>query len=408
MKIGAFAKKNNVSIDTLRHYMEINLLIPLKSGSQYDFDDNCQRDMDEIQDLKALRFSLKEIRKLIDYFRLSGVTTSDYNKYRMEQLLEKKNALVNEEQEIKHALSGIDLRLQVIENTPTIETCHMGIHIGLMQYLGCPKCGSSPLALNSHAISSNMVFHGSLDCSCGHSLVIDNGILIGETYVEDLYNADFNLNDYIEKTGEDIIANIRKSISWLDSTVEDDDFKDGLVMEIGSGSGFFIKSAYSKIEKSRFYIAIDHDITRHRFLKAHIEATGQNLPIQFICCDYRNIPLKKSCVDILVDFAGTSNIAFDTPEFMLDSVEHHLKDNCILMASYVIFTKFSIDHFLALENRAYFNKDLILENLVEHEFNIESLLESNPHKYGGPFEDYFTEKDEVYRMFLYAKRKSIG
>ena len=54
------------------------------------------------------------------------------------------------------------------------------------------------------------------------------------------------------------------------------------------------------------------------------------------------------------------------------------------------------------------SKDLILENLVEHEFNTESLLESNPHKYGGPFEDYFTEKDEVYRMFLYAKRKSIG
>lgn len=408
MKIGAFAKKNNVSIDTLRHYMEINLLLPLKNGSQYDFDDNCQRDMDEIQDLKTLRFSLKEIRNLIDYFRLSGVTSNDYNKYRSEQLLEKKNLLINEEKEIKHALSAIDLRLQALKNIPTIETCQMGIHIGLMPYLSCPKCGNSPLTLNCHAISSNMVFHGSLDCSCGHSLIIDDGIIIGETYVEDLYETDIDLDDYIEKTGEDIIANIRKSISWFDSTIEDEAFRDSLVMEIGSGSGFFIKSAYSQIEKSRFYIAIDHDISRHRFLKAHIEATGQNLPIQFICCDYRKIPIKESCVDVLVDFTGTSNIAFDTPEFMLDRVDHHLKETCILMASYIIFNKFSVDHFLPLENRGYFKKDLILENLDQHKFTTENLLEGNPHKYGGPFEDYFTEKDQVYKVFLYAKRKSMG
>jgi DNA-binding transcriptional MerR regulator len=404
MKIGAFAKKNNVSIDTLRHYMEINLLLPLKNGSQYDFDDNCQRDMDEIQELKALRFSLKEIHMLIDYFRLSGLTDKDYKKYISKELLKKKNDLLIERSDLTTAIIKIEEQIEQLEAIAITPTSAFGIHIGMIIHLACPVCKKSPLNLDCRAIDNNMIYEGSLHCSCGHQLIIKDGILIGESHVRELYQVNIKLDDYIKETGDEIIANIRKSIDWFNDTISPASFTNKCVLEIGSGSGFFIRSAGNHIKNAQYYIAIDHDITRHRFLKEQLEASGQSLPIQFICCDYKKIPLKSEWADILIDFTGTSNIAFDTPEFMLNHANYYLNKNCALMASYIIFDKFSTEHFLPLENRFFFSKSYISSQIEKHGFKISNQLDGYVQKIGGPYENYFGEKDKVYKSFIYAKR----
>ena len=49
MRIGAFAKKNNISFDTVRHYIELGLILPVKEhGGQYQFDNICQENIEEI------------------------------------------------------------------------------------------------------------------------------------------------------------------------------------------------------------------------------------------------------------------------------------------------------------------------------------------------------------------------
>ncbi|MCU5518479.1 methyltransferase, partial [Bacillus wiedmannii] len=48
MKIGKFGEVNNISIDTIRHYMDLSLIIPERKGSHYFFDEYCQTDLELI------------------------------------------------------------------------------------------------------------------------------------------------------------------------------------------------------------------------------------------------------------------------------------------------------------------------------------------------------------------------
>lgn len=71
MRISSFAKKFNVSIDTIRYYMNLGLLIPVKTGTYYDFDQTCEDDMKIITELKSFEFTLNEIREIIDLKRIT-------------------------------------------------------------------------------------------------------------------------------------------------------------------------------------------------------------------------------------------------------------------------------------------------------------------------------------------------
>lgn len=44
MKIGEFAKKHDVTIDTVRHYINEGLLTPLRDNTQYSFSEIDDRD----------------------------------------------------------------------------------------------------------------------------------------------------------------------------------------------------------------------------------------------------------------------------------------------------------------------------------------------------------------------------
>ena len=404
MKISVFAKKNNVTVDTIRHYIDIKLLLPLKDGGQYNFDQQAQRDLDEITKLKALRFSLKEIQTIIDYKRLSNLPATAYKNH----LLDCYSHQLAHLKEEKEALQdGIDSLEELLLHTKKIENKQetLGVHLNLIPYLLCPNCQSASLNLESNCIKNNMIIEGRLVCTCGNSLSIQDGILLGKGHFDSNYHEEFVLSDYIKGTDPQLISNIRKGMNWFHKNIKEDTFKDKVLLDLGSGSGFFVRGAIERIQSSKCYLAIDHDMGRHRHLKKILETSGITIPIQFICCDFNSIPLKLDCIDIIIDSSGTSNYGFDHDTFLLDLVQPLVKRDSMLIGTYIIFEKFSINHPLPLNHRHLFDKEQILTNIEANHYHIYASDQGACYNEESPQEDYFSKDDLVSNIWLCAQKR---
>ncbi|MDK2807355.1 MAG: hypothetical protein PWP24_84 [Clostridiales bacterium] len=93
MRIGSFVKKNHTTIDTIRHYIELGLLLPEKSGAVYDFDERCQDDLEEIFSFKEMGFSLQDIKFILYFKRLAKLTSYQEDDYFSQLFHNKQNEL---------------------------------------------------------------------------------------------------------------------------------------------------------------------------------------------------------------------------------------------------------------------------------------------------------------------------
>lgn len=64
MQIGEFSKKTGLTIDTLRYYNKIGLLVPQKAGSRRCYTEGDLEKVNIIKKLKNLYFTLDEIKML--------------------------------------------------------------------------------------------------------------------------------------------------------------------------------------------------------------------------------------------------------------------------------------------------------------------------------------------------------
>ena len=72
MKIGEFAKKHQVTVDTVRHYINEGLLTPLRENTQYNFSEIDDGVMDTILLLKSMNFRLDEMKAYENFYILNS------------------------------------------------------------------------------------------------------------------------------------------------------------------------------------------------------------------------------------------------------------------------------------------------------------------------------------------------
>lgn len=61
MKIHEFAEKNAISVRTVRYYVQMELLAPVKTGGQMDFSEAEFARLKKIEEMKEAGYQLKEI-----------------------------------------------------------------------------------------------------------------------------------------------------------------------------------------------------------------------------------------------------------------------------------------------------------------------------------------------------------
>lgn len=405
MKIGKFAAINNLSIDSIRHYSDIGLIIPQKQGGQYNFDERCQKDLEDILELKAMGFTLGEIKSIFYFKRLGNLANyQEGNGYR-EIFNNKFKQVSNEIEKLEKRKSILGEKLIELASNEMGKYTKLGVDIKSLNIFRCNKCGRE-MNLAEGNVCDNQVIKGKLRCGCGEEYVIDDGIVLVNTQESaGIRKISYeHLSEYINDTSSEYIDNICKSMEWMYNRIDFNELADKTVLDLGSGLGFYTRLIYSDLPDSTFYLTVDHDLGVQRFLKGILEMLGYKKNIIFICSDFLEIPIKRNSIDVLFDIGGTSNYSFEHEEFLLKHMERYVKKECLLLGQYILFKNFSEHSLIDKKVRKNFLIDNIKKEIKALKYMMIDDTQSNYIESGGKYEDYFISGEKVYGYLYKGKR----
>ncbi len=408
MKIGTFAKTNKLSIDSIRHYMKLGLVLPEKQGGHYHFDERCQNDLNDILSLKNMGFTLNEIKIIFKFKRLGKLTPYQEDEYYKTIFINKQKNLTEEIEELCGFKENLDDKLKELLNKKQVENYIMGVSLKVLDILCCPKCAGD-LMLNHGSITNNQIIDGKLRCDCGEEYIIESGVLSTEKEVihndfdfEDMYTK--YISDYINTNNSVFLDNINEGLEWIYKRINFDNFKNKVLLELGSGVGFFLRYIYNDLPEDCLYIAVDYNNQRHKFLKSILEKAGCKKNIVFICTDFLEIPIKHKSIDVLLDHVGTTNYSFKHSEFLLKLIDYYVKDEANLFGSYTIFKNFCENSLIEVNYR----KNFILQNVKQSISQLKyRLIDDHVSDYiekGSKFENYFIQGEKIFAYFYHGER----
>jgi len=370
MRIGEFAKKNNISIDTVRHYLELKLIVPTREGKYFQFDKRCERDLERTLEMKEMGFSLQEIKKILMLRRFSKMTTGQELAHYRDFFENKMNDLVEKRIEINKKIKLLEDKVEDIDQSYEESIgVDLGVDLGFLGKIVCTDCGES-LSLEQAEIKSNMIMEGTLNCNCGFELRISEGILIDEKSMKKLEAPDESyFIKYINETNKSFLDNMYNAMEWSGRLIDFENIsRDKVFLELGVGNGVFLSHIFDEIPEDNYYIAVDYDIYKLQYLKKMIERSGQKKKIVFVCSDYRRMPITDHIADYVVDFFGSTAYSYNNVEFLHKVIKNKYKEGCRLSGSFMDFNKFKDNDEMGEESFHLFKKKNIRKYLDEMGF----------------------------------------
>ena len=312
MRIGALAKQYNISIETIRYYISIGLLIPEKKGAQFQFSAQEEEILAMIQHLKSLRFKLSEIRCIIDLKRTSNWVEPATQKAYVRLLREKDGEIGSEIVGLQYVQKQIH---KEIKNCVPASTCRStaGVPIRALPLLCCPWCGRQ-LTIRSGEFSYKYVTSGELVCPCGYCAHIQDGIVnTGKAYTGTHDSPDLNRNLY-HTLNVDFVRMYQLCCNKITHWIASGQFAGKVIFENFINGYFYLYNHLADLPKDALYIVADKYPEMLQMYKEMISTLGLDLDILYIAdCD-PDYPLRPGCVDLVIDFFSSSEHDFYFPQ----------------------------------------------------------------------------------------------
>lgn len=363
MRIGEFSKKTDTSIDTVRHYIDLGLLVPTKEGKYFQFDDRCEQDLERIKEMKDMDFSLHEIKNILLVGRFSKLTLGQERQHYRSFFRNKMKELIKAQEALKHKIERLESKVKSIEEEFQHEPIRLGVNVSLLGQLYCPKC-QIPLNLDSADIQSNMIVEGQMTCSCGYAFEVRSGILVHPDSMKKSEAVDeTDFIKYVDETNDMFLDNIYAAMAWCHKSINFKHNENQTILELGLGNGILLSHIYNDLPDQATYIAVDYDYYKLRYVKKVLERSGVKKNILFLCCDYNEMPLKHKSIDYVVDFFGLSNYSFKNASFLHEDVDAYYKDQAYLIGTFMLFDKFKQSGEITPDQYHLFKKKSILKAL---------------------------------------------
>lgn len=363
MRIGEFSKKTQTSIDTIRHYIALGLLVPTKEGKYFKFDKRCFEDLEKIIEMKNMDFSLQEIKNILLVSRFSKLTLGQEKQHYRSFFRNKMKDLIEEKEKLNDKINKLEEKIETLDIAFQQEPIRLGVDLSFLQNLYCPDCQQS-LKLDQADIQENMIIEGQMSCSCGYHIEVKNGIIIDRESTKNSEETDETyFIQYVDETNKHFLDNLYTSMEWSHRVLEFPKNQNQTVLELGVGHGILLSHIYNDIPDNVTYVAVDYDYYKLRYIKKVFERSGIKKNIIFICSDFNRIPLKHHSADYVIDFFGLSNYSFRNDEFLHHVMERYYKDQCQLLGLFMLFDKFKVNEEISRTQHRLFKQDAILKEL---------------------------------------------
>ncbi|WP_410772079.1 MerR family transcriptional regulator [Fontibacillus sp. BL9] len=405
MKIGEFAKKNNITQDTIRHYIDLGLLVAEKQGSQYRFTEEDSGDLERIVMLKQLDFSLTEIQEILCFYRLEGEKSDDFRSFYL-SLLERKKEQVRIEQLKFQEIDGhIRKEITELKMDELGLKRRIGFPITSMPLLQCPECKSA-LDISGGTIEKNMLMEADFQCECGYVSYVEDGIYIDKAAVGKKKQIPPK-KDFLEAASPKYINFLYNGTSTLIDYIQNHGSQPGYIMELDNCVGRFLMQYIDFLPKGCTYILICHDKQRITHMKRNIELQQEHGNFIFFCCELDRLPVAPASIDIIVDHWMSKTYAKTADKDLLDIVSPFLKQEGLLIGAYPHLGKQCKDYLhVPLELRDLFNRDKMLEKLHHLNFAELDVSELGPITENNPYID-IQGKEQYLTLYVGKKKRSF-
>ncbi|MCR4932994.1 MAG: MerR family DNA-binding transcriptional regulator [Lachnospiraceae bacterium] len=269
MKIGEFAKKHNVTIDTIRHYISEGLLTPLRENTQYNFSEIDDDVLDSILLLKNMNFKLEEMRAFLLFQTM--YTNGSFKRLGSfkENFLEK---LKENKEEIKRLEKMNELIEKKLDDYTDFNGFRRGIALSMLSEFACPDCNEA-LELEKPELKHNEIISGELVCpKCKKRFYIRYGML-SDCPIDDIdCHADDEISNmadtYLEHNDDNYILNTRELFQKAADIVRENAKNAKNVYIDGESVGFLNSAILRSIPKdARLYVSLRDNVTIKYYLE---------------------------------------------------------------------------------------------------------------------------------------------